>query len=186
MSDYYKAQASKFDKLKGGGIGIERKTCFINLILQNIDRVAVKSVLLIGCSNADEKHLFEQAGFYVNGIDIFPGKGITKMDMHDLKYDAGSFDLIVLSHSFEHCEDPGKVLSQINHMLRPRGYIAMEIPIHYKPDLIDRFDFGSFKTLKDIIGSVIPCSLVFGKDYPKGDKENFCGGDCSKLIVRKM
>jgi SAM-dependent methyltransferase len=185
MSDYHEAQASKFDKHHGPGIGLPRKKAFVDLILQNIDKNSVKGVLLIGCSNSDEKTLFEKAGFPVIGIDLFPSDGIEKMDMHELRFEDGSFDLVVFSHSFEHAEDPKKVLREIKRVLRPGGYIALEVPVHFKTNSIDRWDFQNWHYLAINISGIIPSITIFGRNYPIGTEGNYCGTDCVKLIVRR-
>ena len=44
----------------------------------------------------------------------------------------GSFDIIWSSHVFEHCENPSKVVEDIKKILRPRGYLFVEVPLESK------------------------------------------------------
>jgi 2-polyprenyl-3-methyl-5-hydroxy-6-metoxy-1,4-benzoquinol methylase len=185
--EYYKSQASKFDKPHDFQIGIERKKAYTRFIMENIDKSAVNDILLIGCGNSDEKELFKKHGFNVIGVDLFPSPGILKMDMHKLKFKRNMFDLVSASHVLEHAYNIFLVLKQINKVLRPGGYLCLEIPTHYNVNNIDRIDFMNWYYMySNYISRVIHCKDIIGLNYQKGDFDNYCSTDCSKLIVRKL
>jgi SAM-dependent methyltransferase len=188
IDKYYSAQETRFKKVPEKS-GIDRKKSYIKFIMENIDKESVKSVLLVGCGNKNELDIFRTYEIQdVIGVDLNPGDGIFKMDMHDLQelsiYTL-PFDLISFSHSFEHSYDPKKVLYEIEPIMNRKGYLCFEIPTNFKTTDIDIYDFGNYKNLYEFINEIFPVEIIKGIDLKHGEKDNFCWGDCSKLIARR-
>ncbi len=51
------------------------------------------------------------------------------VDMHDLPYPDGSFDLVVHSDTLEHVERPVRALAECRRVLRPGGSLCFTIPV---------------------------------------------------------
>lgn len=64
-------------------------------------------------------------------------------DAHSLPFPDGSIDVILLKNVLEHVREPGKVLSEIERVLRPGGYFYAKIPFlqpfHAVPDDYQRY-----------------------------------------------
>ncbi|MEM9374022.1 MAG: class I SAM-dependent methyltransferase [Planctomycetota bacterium] len=52
-----------------------------------------------------------------------------EVDMVELPYDDGSFDLVVHSDTLEHVRDPGRAVRECRRVLRAGGYLAMTVPV---------------------------------------------------------
>jgi len=184
---YYDDQASKFKDDPPSNFDSPRKESYIKFIIDHIKLDKNAAILLMACGNDDEKKIFMRYGYKnITGIDLHPGNGILKMDMHKLEFNNNRFDLISFSHSFEHTFDPGIVLKEVNRVLKPNGYICFEIPTHFKPNNIDRFDFIDYKTLYEFVNKYFPAEIVYGKDFNHAEPENYCWGDCCKLVIKKV
>jgi len=93
------------------------------------------AILDVGCGRGKLLHQLRQVGFrnlvgvdpfidadlhYDNGITIFKGS-LADID--------GTFDLVMMHHSFEHMEDPCTALHSARRLLRPDGYLLIRIPL---------------------------------------------------------
>jgi len=76
-----------------------------------------------------------QAGFSnLTGIDPYIQAGVTfgprarilKRHLHELD---GTFDLVLMSHSFEHMEDPAAALHETARLLRPGRFLVVRVPV---------------------------------------------------------
>lgn len=92
-------------------------------------------ILDIGCGNGHLLLNFARAGFTnLSGIDPFipedidyeRGIKIRKAGLFDFE---GKFDLVMLNHSFEHMQEPEKVLQKLASLLAEGGTILIRIPI---------------------------------------------------------
>jgi len=166
--------------------GTDRKKNFINIIKNCI--AIGESALTIGCANTEEIQLLKNIGFKnAIGIDLCPNfPGIVKMDMHDIKYDNNSFDFILLSHSLEHAFDFKKVIQECDRVLKNGGYIAIEVPVNYIINDVDRIDFKNSETLIAHINNIMKITRVYAKDIKHKEKDNYCATDISRVIVRKI
>ena len=166
--------------------GSERKQNFIRIVKRAI--TIQGSALTIGCANTEEIVMLKESGFNeVIGIDLCPNfDGIIKMDMHDLKYGVNRFDFILLSHSLEHAFLWEKVIFECGRVLKPGGYIAIEVPVNYRANDVDRIDFVTGEKLVKQINEVIKIERVYVKDIAHGEKNNFCATDISRVIVRVL
>jgi len=71
-----------------------------------------RKVLDIGCGLTQPyRKVLEQLGEYT-GIDTREGKGITKMDAHNLDFKDGEFGFVWISEVLEHVADPARVISE--------------------------------------------------------------------------
>ena len=59
-----------------------------------------------------------------NGIEVLPGTG---EDLPE-RVRAGGFDLVIMSHSLEHCIDPALAVRNVRSILKPGGRFVCEVP----------------------------------------------------------
>jgi SAM-dependent methyltransferase len=52
-------------------------------------------------------------------VRYFEGRG------EDLPFEPNSFDLVIIDNVLDHCEDPGRVLDEMNRVLRPGGLVFL-------------------------------------------------------------
>ncbi len=102
------------------------------------------TVLDLGCGNKPFRRLFPMGINYI-GID-FSSK--TSADiLHDLRGGIpianSSADIVILSEALEHLPDPFHILSEVERILKPGGYLFIStpfaLPIHGRP-----YDFFRF------------------------------------------
>lgn len=107
-------------------------------------------VLCIGCRNMTEIDYFRHKGAKdVLGIDLqSPDPAIQIMDMHQMTFSPDCFDVIYASHSLEHSYDARKVAGEITRVCRAGGLVAIEVPVNYATNEIDRVDFRDLATLQ--------------------------------------
>ena len=112
-----------------------------------------RAVLCVGCRNDDELRYFRKRGAAsVVGIDLYDaGPGILTMDMHDLKFEDASFDVVYSRHSFEHAYDKRRAGREFVRVLKPGGVVVIEVPGKTKgggdynlfngaPDVLEAFE----------------------------------------------
>lgn len=51
-----------------------------------------------------------------------------KMDVHDIPFDAGTFDVAFCNHVMEHVDDDIKAMSEIHRVLKPGGWAIIQVP----------------------------------------------------------
>lgn len=93
----------------------------------------------LGCGHARYLQAFKALGFDVIGVEpdpvaraqaaeagvrVEPG---TSEDVPDSLPD-GAFDLVIMTHSLEHCRDPRKALDNVFRLTRSGGYCYIEVP----------------------------------------------------------
>lgn len=97
---------------------------------------AIKDVLEIGCGDGANLYPWFTKGFNVCGYDMDDtylsiGRA-TGMDLRNgdvLSIDTkDKFDIIILSHVFEHFYDLNLVIAKVKKLIRPEGYIYIEVP----------------------------------------------------------
>lgn len=64
---------------------------------------------------------------YITG-DIESPLAKVKMDIHDIPFDANTFDAVMCNHVMEHVENDIKAMSEIFRVLKPRGWAIMQVP----------------------------------------------------------
>jgi len=98
-------------------------------------------VLVIGCNEGWEVERLMKWNKHVIGIDIVPsvvkhgreehGLDLRLMDMHDLHFEDNTFNMVFIKGTLEHSHIPTLVLSEIYRVLKPSGYVFINVP----PDL---------------------------------------------------
>jgi SAM-dependent methyltransferase len=77
-------------------------------------------------------------GEYVRG-DLFPSRaGIRKVDIEQLEFPDGHFDLILCNHVLEHVGQPERALAEFRRCLTPKGVLIAQTP--YSPELKKTFE----------------------------------------------
>jgi len=63
--------------------------------------------------------------------DIDPEQigAMVKIDLTDIDFGTGTFDVILSSHVLEHIENDRKALSELYRVLKPRGWAIIQVPI---------------------------------------------------------
>jgi len=103
--------------------------------------VAGRRVLDAGCGVGYGTRILAEAGAtHVVGIDrsheaiaaartrLGSGADLVVGDLHDLPYDAGSFDAVVCFEAIEHVEDPERALDEFKRVLRADGILVLSTP----------------------------------------------------------
>lgn len=92
----------------------------------------------VGCGRGELVAALRRAGIEAEGIDpswwavqgAVPGAvgHVRHGALETAPMDREAFDLLIFSHVLEHCHDPDKALSCAHRMLRPGGYLYVEVP----------------------------------------------------------
>jgi len=98
-------------------------------------------VLDIGCGRGYFLYACRNYGYYVEGFDISDDAAlyvrnelkipVTTVSIEDVRYEKGSFDIITMWHSLEHCPDPRQYLKKAWEWLIADGLLVVEVP-NYK------------------------------------------------------
>lgn len=138
-------------------------------LLENTDISSDSHVLCIGCRNTYEVDLFKEKGFSeVKGIDLYSeDPNILVMDMHNMSFKDNSFDVVYSSHSFEHSYDPYKVVKEIVRILKPGGFVAIEVPVDYETGNSDLLDVGNSEELINLFTPHVKNVYFKEKRQPK-------------------
>lgn len=54
-----------------------------------------------------------------------------KLDVHNIPFDEGKFDVVFCNHVMEHVEDDYKAMSEIYRVLKPDGFAILQVPLFY-------------------------------------------------------
>lgn len=61
--------------------------------------------------------------------DLFPhGPEVQRVDMLDMQFESGSFDVVIANHVLEHVDDDARALAEIHRMLKPGGMAILQTP----------------------------------------------------------
>lgn len=105
-----------------------RKAFLFDAIRRKVDPNSLDRVLDFGGDSGQllpeglgrERHVFEIS-------DAEPVRGVTKLNNETL-LQSHSYDLVVLSHVLEHTPDPVLLLHKVASLLRPGGWLYVEVP----------------------------------------------------------
>ena len=96
-----------------------------------------RSVLDVGCHAASFLSLFKNRGWSVTGIDPNPRASYAK-DWYGIEviprlfakdlFPEATFDAVLHSHALEHVPDPKSVLAEFFRVLKPGGWVFIEVP----------------------------------------------------------
>ena len=142
------------------------------------------SVLCVGCRNTAELDRFRAQGLEPVGIDLFAqGDGIVVMDMHELRFDADSFDAVYASHSLEHSYDVATVVAEIRRVSRDGAVIGIEVPVRHRGSDADRVVFSGSDDLHAAL--VRPeDAVLYEEEQPPNSPTNAQGSAVARLVVR--
>lgn len=119
-------------------------------------------VLCVGCRNGHELDHLASAGYPgAVGIDLHStDPRIRVMDMHELRFEDGSFEAVYSCHSLEHAYDVRKAGGEIGRVLVPGGVAIVEVPIACERRKGDMWDLGDPQTIAEVIGGRLEWSEV--------------------------
>jgi SAM-dependent methyltransferase len=92
-----------------------------------------------------------------------------KMDVHEIPFDEGTFDVVFCNHVMEHVENDIKSMSEIHRVLKPGGWAIIQSPVYPELD----------HTLED---PSITDSLEREKIYGQNDHMRKYGKDYGKRL----
>jgi len=91
----------------------------------------------LGCGDAAYLQQFKTLGFEVLGVDPDPSAreraaqaGVTVLEgtAEELPEIPGKFDLVLMTHSLEHCRNPAQALANASLLTKPGGACYIEVP----------------------------------------------------------
>lgn len=111
----------------------------VALLSKEIERAGAKRILEVGCGNGSVlQSLSEEFGdsIYAEGIDVAEAYGVSggktrirQMDVLEMEYPDGHFDMVYCFHILEHVQDLSVALSEITRVLTPGGRLVIIAPI---------------------------------------------------------
>lgn len=124
------------------------------------------SLLSVGCRSATELDYMQAhlALGEIVGLDVFSeDPRIVVGDMHKMPFDDDRFDIVYACHSLEHAHDVSLALEEFVRVARKDAMVVIEVPIHYQPSLVDRWDLESSERLLDMLSSSVE-QVLFRED----------------------
>ena len=116
-----------------------RERAYFNILLDELlPREGETQALDVGCGSGQLMQQLQVAGWQVQGTEwderaarvaeARTGSTVHSGDLRDIELPLASFDLIVLSHVFEHLTEPLPTLERICELLRPGGRAVLMYP----------------------------------------------------------
>jgi SAM-dependent methyltransferase len=141
-----------------------------------------QDVLCVGARQDDEIRYFRGRGAgRVVGIDLYDAPpDIVTMDMHDLRFPDGSFDVVYSRHSFEHAYDKRKAGLEFVRVLKPSGVVVIEVPGKMKGG----GDYNFFTGFDDVLEAFEPHVGEFLWQEYSRKEENTDKMDIIRLMFR--
>ncbi|HET9034257.1 MAG TPA: methyltransferase domain-containing protein [Dokdonella sp.] len=95
--------------------------------------LAGKSVLHFAPEKRLGQHISAATPARYVPCDLYPGSpDVQRVDMLDMPFDEGTFDLVIANHVLEHVDDDLKALSEIRRVLKPGGHAILQTPYSAK------------------------------------------------------
>lgn len=125
--------------------GKEKAADYLKKRLTDIEALTGKKgkLLDIGAGSGAFLAYAKTSGWQVKGVEISPawvryakrnfGIKLFYGELRQANFTANSFDLIHLNHTFEHVYHPIELLVEIKRLLRPGGYLIIEVPQELYP-----------------------------------------------------
>lgn len=91
-----------------------------------------------------------------------------KMDIHDIPFEANTFDVVFCNHVMEHVDDDIKSMSELHRVLKPDGWGIIQIPIfHPVPETTDEDVSITDPDERERRFGQSDHVRLYGKDYPE-------------------
>ncbi|NIO22166.1 MAG: methyltransferase domain-containing protein [Candidatus Aenigmarchaeota archaeon] len=87
------------------------------------------TALCLAARIGTEVKSFLDLGYFAIGIDLNPGENnryVVHGDFHDIQFPPNSVD-VVFTNSLDHVYDIKKVINEIRRVLRPKGFLIIEV-----------------------------------------------------------
>jgi len=88
-----------------------------------------KRVLHVAPERCLEPRLRSRLGQGYTTADLLDPRAMVRMDITDIHYPDGSFDVIYCSHVLEHVPDDRRALREFRRVLKPDGWAILLVPI---------------------------------------------------------
>ena len=153
--EYVRHQRAKLPSLAGDARLAEYDRKYSRVLAERLTKVGEvrrgMTVLCLAARLGTEVKAFLDLGCFAVGIDLNPGPGnryVLTGDFHDLQFPPGCVD-VVFCNSLDHAFDLGRLLGQVQRVLRPSGNLILEIvcgvedgykPGHYEALVWSRVD----------------------------------------------
>ncbi len=91
-----------------------------------------------------------------------------KMDIHQIPFDANTFDVVLCNHVLEHVNDDIKAMNEINRVLKPGGFAILQVPF-FNPVTDVTFEDSTItdKREREKIFGQDDHVRKYGRDYPQ-------------------
>ena len=89
----------------------------------------MKKMLHVGAERGFEPRLRERLGSDYITADLLNPRAMVKMDVTDIHYPDGYFDVVYCSHVLEHVPDDRKAMKEFYRVLSPGGWAILLVPI---------------------------------------------------------
>jgi SAM-dependent methyltransferase len=87
-----------------------------------------------------------------------------KMDIHDIPFDEGTFDVVFCNHVMEHVDDDIRSCAEINRVLKPDGWAIIQSPVYDIEETIEDKSIKDAKERERLFGQRDHVRK-YGKDY---------------------
>lgn len=178
--EYVKLQLDRSLALKDHDPG-ERTRYLIRRMGEFVPASSVPRVLCVGCRNGHELDYLGEAGYTnVTGVDLHStDPRIVVMDMHHLAFEDETFGAVFAAHVLEHALEPKVAAREFWRVVRPGGYLVVEVPIGFGRRGADLWDFGS----PDRVADLFPATQVLWTET--GPQIGAARQRCARLILRR-
>jgi SAM-dependent methyltransferase len=180
-AEYHKLQLERSLSLKEHDPG-DRARYLIARMSEYIPAQRRPRTLCVGCRNGHELDHLAHAGFSDTvGIDLHStDPRIRVMDMHDIDFADGAFDVVYASHCLEHALDPAQAASELSRVCKVGGWIVIEVPVRYGRRGADLWDFESPEGL----AALVPGTQIIWSEC--GDQIGGNRQQAARAILRRL